>query len=485
MPRPRCAGATDERDSCSREDTLGTAGFFYSGVMKKVHAVVIGAGQSGPFLAVRLAEAGQSVVLVERRGLGGTCVNDGCIPTKTLIASARAAWVARNAARWGVDIAGEISVDMKRVKARKDAVVQESRAGLSGWIGSVKNLTLVERHGRLENATTVRAGDEVYEASQIFVNVGARATIPELPGLTAGPFFTNHSIMDVDFVPEHLVILGGSYIALEFAQMYRRFGAKVTVIERGTRLMGREDEDVSQTVHELLLEEGITFHLNATAESVEHRNGRVTVVTDGARIEGSHLLVAVGRTPNTHDLGIEKAGVAVDSRGYIEVDDELRTNVPSIWAIGDCNGKGAFTHTSYNDFEIVAANLLDSDPRRVSDRILIYGLYVDPPLGRVGMTEAEARKSGRKVLVGKRPMTRVGRAHERGETHGFIKIMVDGDTKEILGAAILGIEGDEAVHAIADVMYAKAPYTVISRAVHAHPTVSELIPTTLQSLAPL
>ena len=453
--------------------------------MKKLDAIVVGAGQSGPFLAARLAEAGQQVALIERRGLGGTCVNDGCIPTKTLVASARAAWVARNAARWGVDIAGEITVDMKRVKARKDAVVKESRDGLYGWFGSMKNVTLVEGHGRLESPTTVRVGDDVYEADRIFLNVGARATIPDLPGLTAGPFLTNHTIMDVDFVPEHLVILGGSYIALEFAQMYRRFGAKVTVIERGARLMGREDEDVSQTVHDFLVDEGIAFHLNATAKSVEHRDGRVTVVTDGARVEGSHLLVAVGRTPNTHDLGADKAGLVVDHHGYIGVDDELRTNVPSIWAIGDCNGKGAFTHTSYNDFEIVAANLLDGDPRRVSDRITIYGLYVDPPLGRVGMTEAEARKSGRKVLVGKRPMTRVGRAHERGETHGFIKVMVDGDTKEILGAAILGIEGDEAVHAIADVMYAKAPYTVISRAVHAHPTVSELIPTTLQSLAPL
>lgn len=452
--------------------------------MKKVDAIVLGAGQSGPFLAARLAEAGQQVVLVERRGLGGTCVNDGCIPTKTLVASARAAWVARNAARWGVDIGGPITVDMKRVKARKDAVVQDSRDSLAGWFGGMKNLELVAAQGVLAGPTQVRAGGETYEAERIFLNVGARATVPDLPGLADGPFLTNHSIMDVDFVPPHLVVLGGSYIALEFAQMYRRFGSEVTVIERGPRIMAREDEDVSAAVHEVLVGEGIRIVTGATAERVEHRDG-VTVVTGQGRIAGSHLLVAIGRTPNTADLGAAAAGLALDARGYVTVDDELRTNVPSIWALGDCNGRGAFTHTSYNDFEIVAANLLDGDHRRVSDRYPIYGLYVDPPLGRVGMTEAEARKSGRTVLVGKRPMTRVGRAHERGETFGFIKIMVDGDTKELLGAAILGIEGDEAIHGIADVMYAKAPYTTIARAVHAHPTVSELIPTTLQSLKPL
>lgn len=455
---------------------------------KKVDAVVIGAGQSGPSLAVRFAEAGQTVVLVERRGLGGTCVNDGCIPTKTLVASARAAWVARNAASYGVDV-GAVTVDMKRVKARKDAVVQESRDGLGSWIDGTKNLSLVIGHARFEAPRTIRVGDVTYEAERVFVNVGGRANVPDLPGLAGGPYLTNSSMMDVDTLPEHLVILGGSYIALEFAQMYRRFGSRVTVVERGARLIAKDDEDVSTEVKKILELEGIDVRLGTTALRVDRAGDRVTLVVDDGkgetRIEGSHLLVAVGRVPNTDDLGLDRAGIERDARGYVKVDDELRTNVEGVWAIGDCNGRGAFTHTSYNDYEIVAANLLDGDRRRVSDRIPIYGLYVDPPLGRVGMNEEEARASGRKVLVGKRPMTRVGRARERGETHGFIKVMVDADTKEILGAAILGIEGDEVVHSIADVMYAKAPYTTISRAVHAHPTVSELVPTTLQSLAPL
>lgn len=454
---------------------------------RKVDAVVIGAGQSGPSLAVRLAEAGQQVVLVERRGLGGTCVNDGCIPTKALVASARAAWVARRAADWGVTVPGAVSVDMKRVKTRKDEIVQASRDGLAEWVGATKGLELRIGHARFESATTLRVGDDLLHASRVFVNVGARAVVPDLPGLTDGPFLTNTSMMDLDVLPEHLVVLGGSYVAVEFAQMYRRFGAKVTVLERGPRLLSRDDADVSDEIRRVFEGEGIDVRTNARAVRVEHGEGRVTVVVrEGeaeSRITGSHLLVAVGRTPNTDDLGAERAGLERDARGHLVVDDELRTTAPNVWAIGDCNGRGAFTHTSYNDYEIVAANLLDGDRRRVTDRIPIYGVYVDPPLGRVGMTEAEARASGRRVLVGKRPMSRVGRARERGETHGFIKVMVDGDTKEILGAAILGIEGDEAVHAIADVMYARAPYTTISRAVHMHPTVSELVPTTLQSLA--
>jgi pyruvate/2-oxoglutarate dehydrogenase complex dihydrolipoamide dehydrogenase (E3) component len=452
---------------------------------RRFDAVVVGAGQSGPGLAVRLATAGKTVALVERRGLGGTCVNDGCIPTKTLVASARVAWVARNAARWGVHVGGEVTVDMKQVKARKDVVVQDSRDGLASWLGATSGLEVIAGHARFEAPKVLCVGDDTLEAEQVFLNVGARALLPELPGLRDGAFLTNSSIMDIDAVPEHLVILGGSYIALEFAQMYRRFGSKVTVVERADRLIGRDDEDVSAEVRRILELEGVTVHLGAIAERVERPGARVQLLTNHGTIDGTHLLVAIGRVPNTHDLGLDRAGIALDKRGYITVDDELRTNVPGVWAIGDCNGRGAFTHTSYNDYEIVAGNLLDRENRRVSDRFPIYGLYIDPPLGRVGMTEAEARASGRKVLVGKRPMTRVGRAHERGETHGFIKVLVDGDTKELLGAAILGIEGDEVVHSIADVMYAKAPYTTISRAVHAHPTVSELVPTTLQSLRPL
>ncbi|MDB4945043.1 MAG: mercuric reductase [Labilithrix sp.] len=452
---------------------------------ERVDAVVIGAGQAGPSLAVRLAQTGQRVVLVERRGLGGTCVNDGCTPTKALVASARAAWVARNAARWGVVTSGPITVDMKRVKARKDEVVAASVKSLADWIAGTKNLELVAGHARFTSKHEIAVGDRTFTTKHTFLNVGARARVPELPGLTDGPFLTNHSMMDLDEVPAHLVVLGGSYIALEFAQIVRRLGADVTVVEQGPRLLSREDEDVSAELHRILVDEGIDVHLGEKAMCVEHANGRVTLVTDRHRLEGSHLLLAVGRTPNTGDLGLEAAGVHLDEHGYVRVDDQLRTNVPEIWAMGDCNGRGAFTHTSYNDYEIVAANVLDGEPRRVHDRFPIYALYTDPPLGRVGMNEAQARASGRKVLVGKRSMTRVARARERSETYGFIKIMVDERSKEILGAAILGIEGDEAIHAIADVMYAKAPYTVISRAVHAHPTVSELVPTTLQSLEPL
>jgi pyruvate/2-oxoglutarate dehydrogenase complex dihydrolipoamide dehydrogenase (E3) component len=455
-------------------------------------AIVVGAGQSGPSLAVRLAEAGRKVALIERRGLGGTCVNDGCIPTKTLIASARAAWMARRAAEYGIEIEGSIRVDWAKVMARKDAVVQASRDGLTQWIGGTANLELIEGHARFVPGETqahrMQVGDRTLEAEQIFLNVGARALVPEVAGLKDGPYLTNSSMMDLSRVPAHLVILGGSYIGLEFAQMMRRFGSQVTVIERGERLIAREDEDVSAEIRRFLELEGIGFVMNAELTSVERAQGRSTCRTSQGDIEGSDLLVAVGRVPNTHDLGIEHPGLEV-KRGYLQVNDELETNVPGIFAIGDCNGQGAFTHTSYNDYEIVAANVLDAPNggtrRKVSDRLPIYGLFVDPPLGRVGMNEREARASGRKVLVGKRPMTRVGRARERGEMHGFIKVMVDADSKEILGAAILGVEGDEAIHAIADVMYAKAPYTTISNAVHAHPTVSELVPTTLQSLEPL
>lgn len=455
------------------------------GMERSVDAVVVGAGQSGPSLAVRLAEAGTRVVLVERRGLGGTCVNDGCMPTKTLIASARAAWVARNASSFGVEIGGPVFVDMKRVKARKDEVVQESRDSLASWLGGTKGLEVVMGHARFESARTLRVGDDVIRADRVFVNVGGRALVPEIPGLDAGPYWTNSSMMDVDVLPEHLIILGGSYVGLEFAQMYRRFGARVTVLERGPRLISREDEDVSAEVRAILELEGIDVRTAENVVRVEHHDGKVTVVTSGGRIEGSHLLLAIGRVPNTSDLGAERAGIELDGRGYIRVDDELRTTAEGVWAVGDCNGRGAFTHTSWNDYEIVASNLLEGDSRRVTDRIPIYALFIDPPLGRVGMSEAEARASGRRVLMGKRPMARVGRARERSETHGFIKILVDADTKHILGAAILGIEGDEVIHSIADIMYAQAPYTVISRAVHTHPTVSELIPTTLQSLTPL
>lgn len=451
--------------------------------MKTFDAIVIGAGQSGPSLAVRLAASGRRVALIERRRVGGTCVNDGCIPTKTLVASARAAWVAREAARFGVVIEGAISVDMKRVKARKDAVVEESRVGLRTWLEGTAGLTLIQGQARFEGPHLVRVGDELLEADQLYINVGGRALIPD--SLRDIPVLTNVSMMDVDFVPPHLVIVGGSYVGLEFAQMYRRFGSRVTVVEQGPRLIPREDEVVSTEVTRILEAEGITVLVGTTVHAAKGAAGAITLTTSGPTLEATHVLAAVGRRPNTEDLGLAAAGVAVDARGYVVVDDLLRTTAPHIYALGDVNGRGAFTHTSYNDYEIVAENLLDGATRKVTDRLPIYGLFIDPPLGRVGMNEREARASGRRVLVGRRPMSRVGRARERGETAGFIHVLVDADTKEILGAAILGVEGDEVIHVVADVMYAKAPYTVIARAVHAHPTVSELLPTTFQSLVPL
>ena len=452
-------------------------------------AIVIGTGQSGPSLAVRLANAGRKTAIIERKLFGGTCVNVGCIPTKTLIASARAAHVARRGADFGVVIDGNIGVDMARVKARKDAVVRQSNEGVANWLKNTPNLTVLEGHARLESGRNVRVNERLLEGKEIFLNVGARAFVPDMPGTTEVDYLTNSSMMEIDFLPEHLVIIGGSYIGMEFAQMYRRFGSRVTVVEMGQRLIAREDEEVSAEIQKILEGEGVEIRLNAKCITVAKRGNGVAVglSCEGGppQVTGSHLLLAVGRVPNTNDLGLEKAGVKTDPRGYIAVDDELRTNVPGIWALGDANGRGAFTHTSYNDYEIVAANLLDHDSRRVSDRIPAYNLYIDPPLGRVGMTEREVRNSGKKALVGRRPMTRVARAVEKGETQGFMKILVEAETKQILGAAILGVEGDEVIHSILDVMCAKAPYTVIQRAMHIHPTVSELIPTMLGELMPL
>jgi len=456
---------------------------------ERYDAIVIGTGQSGPALAVRLANAGRKTAIVERKLFGGTCVNVGCIPTKTLIASARAAHVARNGADYGVAIDGRITVDMMRVKARKDAVVLQSNEGVTKWLRNTPNLTVLEGHARLEGPRSVRVNGTLLEAAQIFLNVGGRASVPDLPGIAEVGYLTNSGMMDVDFLPEHLVIIGGSYIGLEFAQMYRRFGSRVTVVEMGPRLIAREDEEVSAAIQKILESEGIEIRLNAKCITLaKHGNGVAAGLScEGGppEVTGSHLLLAVGRVPNTDDLGLEKAGVKTDPRGYVVVDDELRTSVPGIWALGDANGRGAFTHTSYNDYEIVAANLLDSGHRRVTDRIPAYALYIDPPLGRAGMTEREARASGRKVLAATMMMSRVGRARERGETQGFMKVWVDAQTRLILGAALLGIEADEAIHSILDVMYAGAPYTVIQNAVHIHPTVTELIPTLLADLKPL
>jgi pyruvate/2-oxoglutarate dehydrogenase complex dihydrolipoamide dehydrogenase (E3) component len=455
-------------------------------VTQRFDAIVVGAGQAGPPLVGRLTAAGQRVAVVERKHVGGTCVNTGCIPTKTLVASAHAAQLARRGAEYGVST-GPVSVDLAKVKARKDDIMLKDRKGVEGWLDGMDGCTLFRSHARFEDPHTVRVDDQLLHGERIFLNVGGRAVVPDIPGLSEVDYLTNVSILELDTVPSHLVIVGGSYIALEFAQMYRRFGARVTVVERGPRLASREDEDVSATIREILAAEGIDIVVGADDVRVAKRDTgfELTPSAGAVPIAGSHLLLAVGRRPNTDDLGLDAAGVQTDDRGYVVVDDQLKTSVDHIWALGDCNGKGAFTHTSYNDFEIVAANLLDDDPRRVSDRITTYALYIDPPLGRAGMTVDQARASGRKVLVGKRPMTRVGRAVEKGETQGFMKAVVDADTQEILGAAIFGVGGDEAVHCILDVMSAKAPYTTLSRTMHIHPTVSELIPTILQELSPI
>jgi pyruvate/2-oxoglutarate dehydrogenase complex dihydrolipoamide dehydrogenase (E3) component len=452
----------------------------------KYDAIIIGAGQAGPSLAVRLANEGMKVAIVERDLFGGTCVNTGCTPTKTLVASARVAYITRRGREFGVLTNEPITMDMKRVKARKDSVVRESNEGIESWLKNTKNLSVYMGHARFDDTYSIRVKEEVLTADKIFINVGGRAYIPN--GFQNVNYFTNSSIMEVDFLPEHLIIIGGSYIGLEFGQIYRRFGSRVTVVEKGPRLLHREDEDISHSIKEILENEGINFRLNAECISGKMQNGNVVVDVDCSsgdrQVSGTHLLLAVGRKPNTDDLGLDSAGIVIDNRGYIKVDDKLQTNVPGIWALGDCNGRGAFTHTSYNDFEIVTANLLDNQKRWVSDRIQCYALYIDPPLGRIGMTENEVRKSGRRALIATRAMSQVSRAREKGETQGFMKVLVDAESKEILGAAVLGVGGDEIIHSLLDVMYAKATYTVIQRAVHIHPTVTELIPTMLSDLKP-
>jgi pyruvate/2-oxoglutarate dehydrogenase complex dihydrolipoamide dehydrogenase (E3) component len=457
--------------------------------MKTFDAIIIGAGQAGPALAGRLTQTGMSVAFIERKLFGGTCVNTGCTPTKAMVASAYAAHLARRASDYGVVLTSPVSVDMKAVIARRDAIVAKSRNGVESWLRDNPRCTVFTGTASFESSHIVRVGDDLLEAKQIFLNVGGRAVIPDLPGVRDVPFLTNTSLLALDTLPAHLVIVGGGYIGIEFSQMYRRFGSEVTIVEKSPRLVQHEDEDVSAAMLQILEGEGIHVRLNA--ECI-HLAPHATGVSVGVNCDsgdpvsiGSHVLLAVGRTPNTDDLGLDRAGVAKDKRGYIVVDDQLRTNVDGIYAMGDCNGKGAFTHTAYNDFEIVAANLLDHDPRRVSDRIPCYAVYMDPPLGRIGMTEREVRATGKPALIGSRPMTRVNRALEKGESLGFMKVLVDAESKKILSASLLGVGCDEAVHSLLDIMYAGAPYTTVQRAVHIHPTVSELLPTLFGDLKPL
>jgi pyruvate/2-oxoglutarate dehydrogenase complex dihydrolipoamide dehydrogenase (E3) component len=451
-------------------------------------AIIIGTGQAGPPLAKRLCDAGMSVAIVERHLFGGTCVNTGCIPTKAMVASAYVAHMARGVDDFGVLVNGSVSVDMKRVKTRKDSISAGSRIGVEKMLRELKHCDVYTGHAQFRSEREVAVGDALLRGHRIFINVGGRAALPVMPGLESVPFLTNSSMMDLDVIPDHLVIIGGSYVGLEFAQMFKRFGSDVTVIEMGPRLVNHEDEDISGAIHDILQAEGIAIRLNAQCISVSSQGHRIAAhvdcTADPAGIEGSHLLLAVGRQPNTDDLGLEVAGVSRDERGYIVVNDRLETNVPGIWALGDCNGKGGFTHTSYNDFEIVAANLLDGASRRMSDRIPAYALYIDPPLGRAGLTVAEARRRGHSVCVGVRPMTRVARAVEKGETSGLMKIVVDTKSQDILGAAVLGTGGDEVIHCVLDAMYARMPFPALKRAMHIHPTVSELIPTLLSELTP-
>jgi len=448
-------------------------------------ALIIGTGQAGPALAARLDQEGMKVAVVERGKFGGTCVNNGCTPTKALVASAYAAHLARRAEEYGVKV-GSIRIDPRKIKKRKDIIVSKSTNGVGKWMHGLKNGKVFRGHARFVSPEKISVGNQEIEAEKIFLDVGGRPLMPKMPGLDGVPFLTSESMMDVDFVPRHLVVVGGSYIGLEFAQMYRRFGAKVTVVEMMDRLIAREDPDVSEAIQQILEAEGVEFRLKAECLDA-HRHGKdVAIGLDckekDKHARGSHLLLAVGRVPNTDDLGLDKAGVNVDKRGYIEVDEGLRTSNPRVWALGDCNGKGAFTHTAYNDYEIVADNLLHNAGRKYTDRVPVYALYTDPPLGRVGLSEAEIRKAGIQALVGKRPMTRVARAVEKGETQGFLKIHVEESSKRILGAALLGVGCDEAVHSLIDAVYSKRPYTEVQREVRIHPTVSELLPTTLESL---
>jgi pyruvate/2-oxoglutarate dehydrogenase complex dihydrolipoamide dehydrogenase (E3) component len=456
--------------------------------MTSFDAIIIGAGQAGPSLAGRLTAAGMRVALLERKLFGGTCVNTGCMPTKTLVASAHAAHIARRAADFGVQLGGPVSIDMRAVKARADKVANDARLGVESWLRGMDGCTVIQGHARFEAPDRVRVDDEMLSAPRVFINVGGRAAVPDFPGIHDVPYLTNTTMLGLDRVPEHLIVIGGSYIGLEFAQMYRRFGAPVTVIEKGDRLVGREDEEISAAIREIMQLEGVDVRTRCECFSfAPHERGVAVRVNAGegpSEVIGSHLLLAVGRRPNTDDLELDRAGVAVDEHGYIVVDDALATNVPGIWALGDCNGRGAFTHTAYNDYEIVAANLLDGAERRVRDRVLGYALYIDPPLGRAGMTEREARAAGRSILVGRRPMTRVGRAIERGETQGVMKIVIDSQSRKILGAAILGPSGDEAIHGVLDMMNAGVTCDVLQWAVPIHPTVSELIPTIIGEARP-
>lgn len=447
---------------------------------RRFDTIIIGAGQAGPPLAGRLCAAGRTVAVIERNLVGGTCVNTGCRPTKTMVASAYAAHLARRGADFGV-VTGPIEVNYEQVRARTQKIASGGRASIEAWLRSLQSCELIFGHAQFVAPKVVRVGDDLFEADNIFINVGGRAYVPDLPGIEDVPLLTNSSLLELDDLPEHLVVIGGSYIGLEFGQAFARFGSRVTIVERGPRLVSHEDPEVSRTMHEMLCAEGIDVRTGA--ECIGFHSGadgtHVAISCEGGApdLSASHVLVAVGRVPNTEDLGLQAAGIAVDHRGYISVDDRLETTVPGVWALGDCNGRGAFTHTSYNDFEIVCENLLGGGDRRVTERVPCYALFTDPPLGRVGLSAAQARAEGRQVRIGRRPMARVGRAVEKDETIGFMEIVIDAETDLILGGTVLGTNGDEAVHVILDMMANGATAHRLRCTMHIHPTISELIPT--------
>jgi pyruvate/2-oxoglutarate dehydrogenase complex dihydrolipoamide dehydrogenase (E3) component len=449
-------------------------------------AIIIGAGQAGPPLAARLTDAGMQVALIERKLVGGTCVNTGCMPTKTLIASARAAHVARRGAAFGV-LTGAVGFDMTVAAARARKVSDDARSGSEDQLKAMKGLTFLRGHARLAGPTTVVVGDETFHAPKIFLNVGGRASVPPIAGIADVPYLDNTDMVGLDHVPAHLIVVGGGSVGLEFAQMYRRFGARVTIVERNRRIAVREDDDIATAMAGMLEAEGIEIRTRADCVRLDRDGDGIMVTVDcvhGDRVvRGTHVLMATGRRPNTDDLGLDAAGVALDDRGYIRVDDRLQTSQDGIWALGECNGRGAFTHTAYNDFEIVAANLLDGDDRTLAARVDGYAIYTDPPLGRAGMTEAEAMASGRDILVSMRPMAQVGRAVEKGETTGLMKLVAEAGSRRILGAAIFGVDGDEAIHAALNLMSAGATIDDLRWAVPIHPTAAELLPTLAVELA--
>ncbi|WP_016991280.1 mercuric reductase [Flavobacterium sp. ACAM 123] len=452
--------------------------------MKKFDFIIIGSGQAGIPLAFSLSKKG-TVALIEKSLLGGTCVNTGCTPTKAYVASARRIWDTLHVEEMGIEIAAGAKANLEKIKARKDTLINGSREGIEKSIAENDTITLFRGEAHFLSNYEIAVNEDKITAKQIFINVGARAVIPK--EYVHVDYLTNIDILGLTKLPEHLIIVGGSYIGLEFGQMFKRFGSKVTIIERGDRLISREDENVSESLAEIMRSEDIEIEFNAKKINVSQDENSILIKINGAEkeIKGSHLLLAVGRSPNTDALQLENTSIDIDKKAYLTVDDYCKTNVEGVFAIGDCNGKGAFTHTSYNDFQIVEDYVLGDKKRKISDRLTTYGLFVDPPLGRVGMTKAEAEKKGFEILIAHMPMSKIARAKEKGETKGFMEAIIDAKTNQFLGACVLGVGGDEIISSITNLMYAKQPYTVFRDAVHIHPTVGELIPTMLANLKPI